>query len=44
MKEIISHIRTEDWEIQPNEEHQEGVSFMASKFAADFGMAEWGRV
>ena len=44
MKEIISHIRTEDWEIQPNEEHQEGVSLMASKFAADFGMAEWGRV
>ncbi|MBR4562242.1 MAG: CRISPR-associated helicase Cas3' [Bacteroidales bacterium] len=44
MKEIISHIRTEDWAIQPNEEHQEGVSLMASKFAADFGMAEWGRV
>lgn len=44
MKEIISHIRTEDWIIQPNEEHQEGVSLMASKFAADFGMAEWGRV
>lgn len=44
MKEIISHIRTEDWTIQPNEEHQEGVSLMASKFAADFGMAEWGRV
>lgn len=44
MKEIISHIRTEDWAIQPNEEHQEGVSLMASKFAADFGMAEWSRV
>lgn len=44
MKEIISHIRTEDWAVQPNEEHQEGVSLMASKFAADFGMAEWGRV
>lgn len=44
MREIISHIRTEDWAIQPNEEHQEGVSLMASKFAANFGMAEWGRV
>ena len=44
MREIISHIRTEDWAIQPNEEHQEGVSLMALKFAADFGMAEWGRV
>ena len=44
MREIISHIRTEDWAIQPNEKHQEGVSLMASKFAAEFGMAEWGRV
>lgn len=44
MKEIISHIRTEDWAIQPNEKHQEGVSLMASKFAAEFGMEEWGRV
>lgn len=44
MKEIISHIRPEDWEIQSNEDHQRGVALLASQFAADFGMAEWGRV
>ena len=42
--EIISHIRSEDWAIQSNNEHQKGVSLLASKFAKDFGMAEWGRV
>ena len=44
MKKIISHIRTEDWAIQSNEEHQQGVSLLASRFAGEFGMAEWGRV
>ena len=42
--EIISHIRPEDWAIQTNEAHQEGVARLASQFAAHFGMAEWGRV
>ena len=40
----ISHIRPEDWAIQSNNEHQKGVSTLASEFAKDFGMAEWGRV
>lgn len=44
MKEIISHIRTEDWAIQSNEDHQQGVSLRASRFADELGMAEWGRV
>ena len=44
MKEIISHIRPEDWAIQSNEEHQQGVSLLASRFAGEFGMAEWGRI
>ncbi len=44
MKEIISHIRTEDGTIQSNENHQQGVSMLASWFADEFGMAEWGRV
>jgi CRISPR-associated endonuclease/helicase Cas3 len=42
--EIISHIRPEDWAIQTNEAHQEGVARLASQFAAHFGMTEWGRV
>ena len=44
MKEIISHIRTEDWAIQSNEDHQQGVALLASRFADEFGMAEWGRI
>lgn len=44
MREIISHIRPGDWAIQSNEEHQQGVSVLASRFAGEFGMAEWGRV
>ncbi|MBO7083450.1 MAG: CRISPR-associated helicase Cas3' [Bacteroidales bacterium] len=44
MKEIISHIRPEDWEIQTNEVHQQGVAKRAAQFAADFGIEEWGRV
>lgn len=44
MGEIISHIRTTDWAIQNNDEHQNGVAQLASSFANEFGMAEWGRV
>lgn len=42
--EIISHIRPEDWAIQTNEAHQKGVAKLAAEFAAEFGMAEWGKV
>ncbi|MBO7445703.1 MAG: CRISPR-associated helicase Cas3' [Bacteroidales bacterium] len=41
---IISHVRQSDMAIQSNDEHQQGVSELASKFAEVFGMAEWGRV
>lgn len=43
---IISHIRNNGgrWEIQTNEEHQERVAKLSSKFASSFGMAEFGRV
>ena len=41
---IISHVRQSDMAIQSNDEHQQGVSELASKFAGEFGMAEWGRV
>lgn len=40
----ISHVRQPDLAIQSNEEHQQGVAELASKFAGEFGMAEWGRV
>jgi len=40
----ISHVRQSDLAIQSNEEHQQGVAELASKFAGEFGMAEWGRV
>ena len=40
---VISHIRPEDNAIQTNEEHLQGVSLLASQFAGEFGMAEWGR-
>lgn len=43
-KEVISHIRPETGAIQSNDEHQEGVARLASRFAEEFGMAEWGRV
>lgn len=42
--ETISHVRQPDLAIQSNEEHQQGVAELASKFAGEFGMAEWGRV
>ena len=42
--EIISHIRPDNWTIQTNDEHQEGVASLASEFANDFSMGEWGRI
>ena len=46
MKNAISHIKHTDnrWEIQTNEEHQNGVAQLAATFAGEFGMAEWGHV
>ena len=43
-KEIISHIRQADFSIQTNHAHQEGVANLASIFACDFNMSEWGRL
>ena len=40
----ISHVRQSDLAIQTNEEHQQNVANIAARFAADFGMAEWGRI
>lgn len=47
MTEIISHIyrdKTGHWIIQSNEEHSVGVARLASKFAGEFGMSEYGKV
>lgn len=46
MGNVISHIKHIDnrWEIQTNEEHQNGVAQLAATFADEFGMADWGRV
>lgn len=46
LKNSVSHIRetATGWEIQSNDEHQRGVAELASRFASDFGMGEWGRV
>ena len=43
---IISHIKKDDgqWVIQSNDAHQQGVSKRCSKFAATFGMEQWGCV
>jgi len=41
---IISHVRQTDIAIQSNDEHQQGVAELASEFAREFGMTEWGRV
>lgn len=39
----ISHIYNDGaWHIQTNEEHCQGVAEIASGFASEFGMAEWG--
>lgn len=47
MTDYISHIRKNkdnSFAIQSNEEHQYGVAKLASNFANEFGMAEWGRI
>ena len=47
MAEIISHIyqdKTGHWVIQSNENHSAGVAKLASQFAGEFGMSEWGKV
>ena len=44
---VISHIKQDhlgNWQIQTNEEHQQNVAGLASSFASQFGMAEWGKV
>lgn len=43
-KNIISHVRMTDMVCQSNDDHQRGVAERAETFAAEFGMAEWGRV
>lgn len=43
-KNIISHVRMTDMVCQSNDDHQRGVAERAETFAADFGMAEWGRL
>ena len=43
---VISHIRRlpdQTWEIQSNEQHQQGVADLAAEFASNFGMRPWGR-
>ena len=47
MTELISHIYQDNvghWIIQSNEEHSVGVARLASRFAGEFGMNEWGKV
>ena len=47
MAELISHIYQDyvgHWIIQSNEEHSVGVAKLASRFAGEFGMSEWGKV
>lgn len=47
MAELISHIYQDNvghWIIQSNEEHSVGVARLASRFADEFGMSEWGKV
>ena len=41
---IISHVRQADMAVQSNHDHQRGVAERAERFAAEFGMGEWGRV
>lgn len=44
---VISHIKQDhfgDWVIQSNDEHQRNVASLASSFAEQFGMGEWGKV
>ena len=44
LKTVISHVSHPDMVIQSNDDHQRGVVERAEAFAAEFGMAEWGRV
>ena len=47
MTEIISHIYQDNeghWVTQSNEDHSIGVARLASQFAGEFGMSEWGKV
>ena len=47
MAELISHIyqnHVGHWILQSNEEHTVGVAGLASRFAGEFGMSEWGKV
>ena len=41
-RKIISHVRKTDMEIQLNADHQRGVAELASKFAGEFGMRDYG--
>ena len=41
-RKIISHVKRSDMEIQLNEDHQNGVAELASKFAYEFGMGDYG--
>ncbi|MFI3287040.1 MAG: CRISPR-associated helicase Cas3' [Rikenellaceae bacterium] len=46
LESIISHIRppqnpTEDWVIQPNDQHCEQVALLAAKFAKEFGLQDF---
>ena len=43
---VISHIKGTPghWTIQSNDNHQQGVALLASKFADSFGMSDWGKV
>lgn len=41
---IISHIRQSDMAVQSNSAHQQGVSEMAKRFAAQFDMGDYGRI
>lgn len=46
--EHLAHLKYDNdshkWLLQSNREHLIGVAKMASKFAGEFGMAEWGKV
>ena len=41
---IISHVRQSDKAIQTNEAHQRGVAALAERFAAKFGMGDFGQL
>ena len=43
-RSMISHIRQNDWTIQTNEEHLQGVAKLAAQFAAEFGCEDIARI